>query len=162
MTKTHLSQILNKVVSISDRTYKSRVLRGMSEISPRSGDVAIFPIRGCLYHPLSLQLSPPRKPTQSTLCDSKDYLHSSPQIAAPVWYPWFCLCTLILPHLCFCAPVNKSGQTDRQRRKLPALPILRAGLAFTGVDSFCFSQTRNSPVLFPSVDLNTLRKILFR
>lgn len=59
MTKTHLSQILNKVVLISDRTYKSRVLRGMSEISPRSGDIAIFPIRGCLYHPLSLQLSPP-------------------------------------------------------------------------------------------------------
>jgi len=56
MTKTHLSPILDKVISISDRTYEIRVLRGMSQISPRSGDVAIFLIRVCLYRLLSLQL----------------------------------------------------------------------------------------------------------
>lgn len=113
MTKTHSPQILDKVISISDRTYESRVLRGMSEICPICGDVAFFPTRGCLYYLLSLQLPSLWKTAQSTLCDSEDYLHSPPPRAAPVWYPWFCACALILLHLCLYTPVSLDRQTEK-------------------------------------------------
>lgn len=92
----------------------------MSGISPRSGEAAVFPVRGCLYHPLSLQLLSPGKAALSAL-DSKNY---------PCIFPWNALIlltalTLLLDFNSASAlllPPCEWGQRDREGDWAPCPP----------------------------------------